>query len=85
MPGFLDSKCVVGNVRIRLHFRIDGNDDLIGCVSLKLIELLVELIRVGLRNDVGVIVKIPVWNRRNDLRCPGGCLQKSTDQQEREE
>ena len=49
---------VIFNGRIRLHFRIHHNKDLIGGLALEILELLIQLRRHLRRDDVGVIIEI---------------------------
>ena len=58
---------VIVNRRVRLHLRIDGDQDLVGALALEIFERLVQLRRRAGGDDSGIIVEIGGRRRRNDF------------------
>ena len=71
---------VIFNGRIRLHLRVDGNDDLLGSLALEFLELLVQLRRDLRRDDVRVIIEVLRRRLRDDFSGQGREATAETDQ-----
>ena len=66
-PRLCDALCVIGDIRIALHFRKNRDHHLVGSLSLELSKLFVEPRCGFFRNNVGVVVEITVGLRRDDF------------------
>src|SRR4051812_48448715 len=66
-PLLFDPEGVIENVRVTLHLRIDGDDDLVGSLALELRELFIESERLVFWDDVRVVVEIRGRLRRKDF------------------
>lgn len=65
IPFLCDSTCVSGNVIVALHFRKNGDHDLVGGIAFELGELFVETMRSFGGNGAGVIVEVSRRFRRD--------------------
>src|SRR5215472_12539517 len=63
-----DPDGVIFDGGIRLHFREDGHDDLARSPALEVLQRAVQLFRRGARDHPRIIIEVPFWPRRHDLR-----------------
>ncbi len=73
-PGSENAVCVIRDVRVGFHFRIDRHDDLVTGRFFEIFKFRVELICDRRRRDAGVIVEIAGWRLGNNLGTP--CQQR---------
>src|SRR5437763_3088930 len=66
-PRLCHTPCVIGDIRVALHFRKNRDHDLVGSITLELSKLFVEPRCGFFRNNVGVVVEITVGLRRDDF------------------
>ena len=64
-PRLCDALCVIGDIRIALHFRKNRDHHLVGSLSLELSKLFVEPRCGFFRNNAGVIVEVRARRCRN--------------------
>src|SRR5439155_12186226 len=67
-PRLCDALCVIGNIRIVLHFRKNRDHHLVGSLSLELSKLFVEPRCGFFRNNAGIIVEVRARRCRNHFR-----------------
>ena len=66
-PGAEDPHAIVGDVRVRLQLRVNGDENLIGALALEIFERLVQLGRGGRGDHPGIVVEIDGGRGRDDF------------------
>src|SRR6266403_1583026 len=67
-PRLCHALCVIGDIRVALHFRKNRDHDLVGSLSLELSKLFVEPRCGFLGNNAGVIVEVRARRYRDQFR-----------------
>ena len=67
-PRLCHALCVIGDIRVALHFRKNRDHDLVGSITLELSKLFVEPRCGFFRNNAGVIVEVRARRCRNHFR-----------------